>query len=71
MIIVYLVQKKVYNHINTLQYIDKMIESNNNKGILLFVNSPGGGVYESDELYLKLKEFKERTGRPIWALHGK
>lgn len=56
-----------YNHINTLQYIDKMIESKNNKGILLFVNSPGGGVYESDELYLKLKEFKERTGRPIWT----
>ncbi|MDE6850867.1 MAG: signal peptide peptidase SppA, partial [Lachnospiraceae bacterium] len=39
----------------------------NNKGILLYVDSPGGTVYESDELYLRLMEYKENTGRPIWA----
>lgn len=44
-----------------------MIKSNSNKGIILYVNSPGGGVYESDELYLKLKEYKEKTGRPVWT----
>lgn len=38
-----------------------------NKGILLIVDSPGGGVYESDELYLKLKDYKETTGNPIWT----
>lgn len=27
---------------------------------------PGGTVYESEELYLKLKEYKEETGRPVW-----
>ena len=56
-----------YNHKKTLKYIDSMMESKNNKGIILYVNSPGGGVYESDELYLKLKEYKEKTGRPIWT----
>lgn len=56
-----------YNHKQTLQYIDSMIESKNNKGIILFVNSPGGGVYESDEIYLKLKEYKEKKGCPIWV----
>lgn len=56
-----------YNHKKTLKYIDSMIESKNNKGIILYVNSPGGGVYESDELYLKLKEYKEKTGFPIWT----
>ncbi|BCZ46032.1 putative signal peptide peptidase SppA [Clostridium gelidum] len=56
-----------YNHKKTLKYIDSMMESKNNKGIILYVNSPGGGVYESDELYLKLKEYKEKTGHPIWT----
>lgn len=56
-----------YNHKKILKYIDSMIESKNNKGIILYVNSPGGGVYESDELYLKLKEYKEKTGSPIWT----
>jgi protease-4 len=56
-----------YNHKQTLKYIDDMIKSENNKGIILYVNSPGGGVYESDELYLKLKEYKEKTGRTIWT----
>lgn len=58
---------QAYNHKQTLKYIDAMIKSKNNKGIILYVNSPGGGVYESDELYLKLKEYKEKTGSPIWT----
>lgn len=56
-----------YNHKKTLDYIDEMISSEKNKAILLYVNSPGGGVYESDELYLKLKQYKEETGRPVWT----
>lgn len=56
-----------YNHKKTLNYIDEMMNSRENSGIILYVNSPGGGVYESDELYLKLKQYKEETGRPIWT----
>ena len=56
-----------YDHKQTLDYIDSMVKSNENKGIILYVDSPGGGVYESDELYLKLKEYKEKTGRPVFA----
>lgn len=59
-----------YNHESTLNYIDSMIDAPNNKGIILYVNSPGGGVYESDELYLKLKEYKKETGRPVWTYMG-
>ena len=43
------------------------LTSDKNKGILLYVDSPGGAVYESDEMYLKLMEYKEKTKRPIWA----
>lgn len=56
-----------YNHDLYMDYIDKMEEADNNKGILLYVDSPGGAVYQSDELYLKLMEYKEKTSRPIWA----
>ena len=59
-----------YNHSKTIRYIDALIESDSNTGIFLNVNSPGGGVYESDELYLKLLEYKEATGRPIWTYMG-
>ena len=59
-----------YQHQWTLEQIDRLIDDPLNKAIMLYVNSPGGGVYESDELYLKLKEYKELTGRPIYASMG-
>ena len=55
-----------YQHVTTLEYIDELIDDSNNKGILLYVDSPGGTVYESEELYMKLEEYKEKTGRPVW-----
>ncbi len=62
-----LTSSNTYNHDLYLKYIEKMEKSDKNKGILLFVDSPGGAVYESDEMYLKLMEYKEKTKRPIWA----
>ncbi|MDF2878009.1 MAG: signal peptide peptidase SppA, type [Clostridia bacterium] len=56
-----------YNHNWTIEQINRLMDSESNRAILLYVNSPGGGVYESDELYLKLKEYKEITGRPVYA----
>jgi protease-4 len=56
-----------YQHDDTLEYIDELIDDENNQGILLYVDSPGGAVYESEELYEKLQEYKEETGRKIWG----
>ena len=50
-----------------LKQIDYMKDDTSNQGIMLYVNSPGGSVYASDELYLKLKEYKEETGRPVYS----
>ena len=50
-----------------LRQIDYMKDDTSNRGIMLYVNSPGGSVYASDELYLKLKEYKEETGRPVYS----
>ncbi len=56
-----------YQHTSTLEYIDRLMDDSHNQAILLYVDSPGGTVYESEELYLKLMEYKENTGRPIWG----
>jgi protease-4 len=59
-----------YDHQFILDSIDLAINNDTNKGLLLYVNSPGGGVYESDELYLKIKEYQETTGNPVYTYMG-
>lgn len=56
-----------YQHTTTMEYIDELMYDEYNQGILLYVDSPGGTVYESEELYLKLEEYKAVTGHPIWV----
>ena len=60
-------ESQLYRHSDTLNFIDQIMYDNNNTGIMLYLDTPGGAVYESDELYLKLMEYKENTGRPIWS----
>ncbi len=56
-----------YNHSFLMNTVDDLIIDETNEGIFLKVNSGGGTVYHSDEFYLKLMEYKEETGRPIYA----
>lgn len=56
-----------YQHTTTMDYIDRLIDDPDNKGILLYVDSPGGTVYESEEIYDKLREYADQTKRPIWT----
>lgn len=56
-----------YYHDATVNYIKQLTGDNGNKGILLYLDTPGGGVYESDEVYRALEQYKEKTGRPVWA----
>lgn len=56
-----------YEHDVVLDRISTYQEDNNNAGLLLYVDTPGGAVYEADEVYLALKQYKELTGRPIYA----
>ncbi len=62
--------ENTYNHQLYMDYVDALMYADNNKGIMLYIDSPGGTVYESDELYLKLMEYKEVTKRPIYAYFG-
>lgn len=52
-----------------LEKIEDARLDNNNKGLILFINTPGGTVYETDEVYLELLEYQE-TGKPYYVAMG-
>lgn len=56
-----------YNHEYLLNSIDAMMDDKENKGLIMYVNTPGGSVFASDELYLKVKEYQKETGRPVYS----
>ncbi len=64
-----ILETETYNHQFTMDAIDDIIADKENKGLIIQVNSPGGSVYTSDELYLKILKYKE-TGRPVYSAMG-
>ena len=56
-----------YNQQYVLENINSMMENDDNEGLMLYVNTPGGAVYESDEVYLKVREYQKETKRPVYA----
>ncbi len=63
----YLWEDAGYHHQWTLDRIDELIDDPYNVGLILSINSPGGSVFTSDELYLKIKDYKEQTNCPVYA----
>ncbi len=60
-----------YHHNWTLKQMDMLMSDDNCKGIIFYLNTPGGTVFEIDELYLKIKEYQEKTGNPVYSYMGK
>lgn len=56
-----------YDQQYLLNSVEELINDEYNMGLILHIDSPGGAVYQIDELYLKLMEYKETTGRPVYA----
>ena len=56
-----------YNHDYIIKSIRDMAKDEKNRGILLYVDSPGGTIYAADATYCELMAYKEATGRPIYA----
>lgn len=54
---------EAYDHRAFLKELDKAKDDASVKGVLLRVNSPGGGVYESAEIHKKLEEVKKRRNQ--------
>lgn len=55
-----------YNHQQTLEMVKKIDNDDTVKAVLLEVNSPGGGVYESSELAKALKKLQAHH-KPIYV----
>lgn len=55
-----------YDHTWLLERIEQMAEDDENKGLMLSIDTPGGAVYETDELYFAVKEY-QKTGKPVYS----
>ena len=62
-------KNETYNQKWLLKKIQELKEDQDNKAIVLFIDSPGGGVYQADEAYLALSDYAS-SGKPIYAYMG-
>lgn len=56
-----------YDHAGTLEVLSELTRDDENVALLMLFNTPGGSLYESDELYHAVMTYKEKTGRPVYA----
>lgn len=59
-----------YNHRLFLQQLKHAFQDETVKAIILRVNSPGGGVVESDEIYQTIMKLKEEYKKPVVVSMG-
>lgn len=57
---------KTYNHSWLLSKIYDLKNDKKNYGLILSIDSPGGTVYHTDEIYLALLDYK-KTGKKLYA----
>ena len=57
----------IYDHVGTLDVLKDLADDEDNDALLLYLNTPGGNMYESDELYHALMVYRQDTGRPIYG----
>ncbi|MCO6017884.1 MULTISPECIES: signal peptide peptidase SppA [Carnobacterium] len=56
-----------YDHQLFMNELQSIEDDDSIKGIILSVNSPGGGTYESAQIKDKLVEIKEKTKKPLYV----
>lgn len=59
-----------YDHQFFLSQLDSILDDNSVKAVVLYVDSPGGGVIESAEIHEKLVQIKEEKNIPIYVSMG-
>lgn len=58
-----------YNQNWLMDTINTLKKDDNNVAMVLYINSPGGAVYQADQVYLELQEYK-RAGKKLYAYLG-
>lgn len=61
---------ETYNHQYFMDQLEDIKKNKSVKGVLLKVNSPGGGTNESKQIYDKIKEIKKERNIPIYVSMG-
>ena len=59
-----------YNHQEILNQLDQAAQDGEVEGVVLRVNSPGGGVVESDEVHDRVEGIQEDYGKPVYVSMG-
>lgn len=59
-----------YNHQRFMKQLSELSSDDTVKGIVLSVNSPGGGVLESSDIYDALTEIQETKEIPVYVAMG-
>lgn len=60
-------ENETYNQKWILKTIEDLQKRKDFSGIFLYIDSPGGGVYESDEVYNAILKYKEKTQKKVYA----
>lgn len=60
---------QTYNQKWLLDTISTLKDDDRNEGMIVYINSPGGAVYQADEIYLALQDYKT-TGKKIYIYMG-
>lgn len=60
-------ENETYNQKWLLKTIEDLQKRKDYAGIFLYIDSPGGGVYESDELYNAILKYKEKSQKKVYA----
>ncbi|MEH7127468.1 signal peptide peptidase SppA [Neobacillus drentensis] len=63
-------QSSGYNHQDFMKKLNYIKEDDSVKGIIIKVNSPGGGVVESAEIHDKLAEIQKKSKKPVYISMG-
>ena len=58
-----------YNQKWLMNTITSLTNNPKNEALAIYINSPGGAVYQADEVYLALQKYRT-TGRPIYVYQG-
>lgn len=65
-----LLNSSAYNHDQFMKKLENAGEDSSVSGIILRINTPGGGVVESDEIHDLVVEIKKEQKKPIYVSMG-
>ncbi|WP_096436129.1 signal peptide peptidase SppA [Alteribacter populi] len=65
-----LFEASTYNHGRFLKQLDAAANDGTVDGIIISVNTPGGGVMESDQIHDKIVEIQEDYRKPVYVSMG-